>query len=103
MGPREFRDTIVIPNVEEFRANFSEVRRAFNAAMALDALSAQIYIWCIVNAPDKVAGIKDDTRYREWLAQQDPDFRLLRDFAKAQKHVHLRACFGTGTDRSATG
>lgn len=89
MGPREFREQIVIPNIEELRADYGDLRRAFNAVAALDALAAQVYVWCVANAPNAVVGIRDDSLYRERLAQQDEAFRLLRDIAKAQKHVHL--------------
>src|SRR5262249_49490308 len=54
-----------------------------------DSLAAHIYVWCKGNAPHEIAGDKDDTIYRESLAGRSSDFRLLRDIAKAQKHVHL--------------
>ena len=43
----------------------------------------------MTNAPSEIAGLADDTNYRERLAGCSLDFRLLRDIAKAQKHVHL--------------
>jgi hypothetical protein len=56
---------------------------------AVDALAAHIYVWCKKNAPSEIAGLADDTKLRERLAGRSSDFRLLRDIAKAQKHVEL--------------
>ena len=89
MTPGEFLQTVVRPNVEEFNANYGDVRRAHNAVAAVDALAAHIYVWCKTDAPSEIAGLANDTDYRERLAQCSSDFRLLRDIAKAQKHVHL--------------
>lgn len=89
MGPREFRNEVVQPNCDDFLADYTSVRLAFNAIAAIDALAAQIYVWSKANNPGAVQGIRDDSLYRAALAQQDLDFALLRDVAKAQKHVHL--------------
>jgi hypothetical protein len=87
--PGEFLQTVVRPNVEEFNADYGDVRRAHNAVAAVDALAAHIYVWCKTNAPPEIAGVNDDSHYRGRLADCSSDFRLLRDIAKAQKHVHL--------------
>ena len=89
MTPREFLETVVRPNMEDFNANYGSVRHAHNAVAAVDALAAHLYQWCETNAPSEIAGVSDDTLYRARLAQSSPDFHLLRDIAKAQKHVHL--------------
>jgi len=89
MRPREFLETIVRPNVGDFHADFADLRRAYNAISAVDALAAHLYVWATTNAPLVVASIKDDTHYRANLAARNPEFALLRDIAKAQKHVHL--------------
>jgi hypothetical protein len=64
-------------------------------------LVAHIYVWCKSNAPRAVAGIAEDTQYRESLAKHSPDFRLLRDIAKVQKHVHLTRGNPEGDNRGA--
>jgi len=87
--PREFLENVVRPNVEDFKANYGSVRHAYNAVTAVDALAAHLYEWCKTNAPSEIAGVSHDSQYRERLAQSSSDFRLLRDIAKAQKHVHL--------------
>jgi hypothetical protein len=89
MLPREFLEKIVRPNIAEWEANFGSERHAYNAVAAVDSLAAHLYVWCKTNAPAKIVGISDDSQYRASLAQRSPDFGLLRDIAKAQKHVHL--------------
>ena len=89
MTPREFLENVVRPNVQDFDANYGSVRHAYNAVTAVDALAAHLYQWCKTNASSEIAGVSDDTHYRARLAQNSSDFRLLRDIAKAQKHVHL--------------
>ena len=89
MTPGEFLKTVVRPNVEEFNADYGNVRRAYNAVAAVDALAAHIYVWCKTNAPSEIVGLDDDTYYRGRLAGSSSDFRLLCDIAKAQKHVQL--------------
>src|SRR4051812_25826654 len=87
--PRLYLDEVVRPNLAEFEAEVSSIRRANNAISTLDALSAHLYRWCIINNPNEVSGVRYDSHYREKLSEQSPYFRLLRDIAKAQKHVHL--------------
>jgi hypothetical protein len=55
----------------------------------VDALAAHIFVWLEANSPTVVAGIHDDSLYRANLASRSKDFRLVRDAAKAQKHVKL--------------
>ena len=76
------------PNVEELKAS-SGLRHAYNAVAAVDALAAHIFTWLHKHAPVAVATCKDDTQYREQLARTSDDFVLLRDLAKALKHVEL--------------
>jgi hypothetical protein len=87
--PRGFLETVVRPNIGEFDANFGSERHAYNAVAAVDSLAAHIYVWCKSNAPWEIAANRDDTDYRATLAARFPDFGLLRDIAKAQKHAHL--------------
>jgi hypothetical protein len=88
--PRQFLEQIVRPNVAEFRADCANMRYAYNAVAAVDARAAHIYVWCTANATAEVAGCVDDSCYRAKLARAHDDFRLLRDIAKAQKHVELK-------------
>jgi hypothetical protein len=89
MNPREFLDMVVRPNVADFHARYADMRCAFNAVMAVDALAAYIFVSLRTSAPSEVVSLRDDSAYRGKLASQNREFRLLLDVAKAQKHVHL--------------
>ena len=88
--PAVFRRLVVEPNVEELADDFANVRKALNAVLSVDALAAHIYWWGRINVPSlqsKCPG--DDSGYRADLANQNQSFELLRDCAKALKHVRL--------------
>lgn len=89
MTPRDFLTTVVQPNVTEFTENVSDLRLAYNAVSAVDALAAHLYAWATTNASAAVSAVNDDSQYRAKLAARNQDFALLRDIAKAQKHVQL--------------
>src|ERR1700690_3504270 len=89
MTPRQCLEQVVRPNVADFHADDADMRHAYNAVAAVDAFAAHIYQWCTANAAAEVAGLKHDSHYRAKLAASHDDFRLLRDIAKAQKHVRL--------------
>lgn len=89
MTPRAFLDGMVKPNVADFHARYDDMRCAFNAVASIDALAAHIFVWVKNNSPAMIAE-QSDSSYREKLAASHGGFRLLRDIAKAQKHVHLR-------------
>ena len=84
MTPCQFLEQIVRPNVVQYHADDANMRHAFNAVAAVDALAAHIYVWCLTNAPAEVAGLSDDTHYRKKLADRHNDFLLLHDISKAQ-------------------
>jgi hypothetical protein len=88
MTPKEFLDEIVVPNIDEFKVNFSSLRHAYNAISSVDALAAHLYWWLKNTGVDLKE--TDDSAYRKKLSDQSSDFRLLRDIAKAQKHVELK-------------
>ena len=89
LSPREFVETIVRANLEKFDAHNGDLRHAFNAVAAIDALAAHLFHWCCENRRDEVAGIDNDSQYRKLLAGRNEDFRILRDAAKAFKHAKL--------------
>lgn len=45
MTPKEFLEQIARPNVDDFQSDFDDMRRAFNAIAAVDALAAHLYEW----------------------------------------------------------
>ena len=89
MTPREYLENVVRPNVADLHKQCDSVRLACNAIASVDALAAYIFVWCQASAHTDINGVTDDTKYRGTLAQRNSDFRLLRDAAKAQKHVRL--------------
>lgn len=86
MSAKDFLADVVRPNVDEFETNFGSVRHAYNAALAVDCLAAQLFH--DLKAAGKTTA-KDDSAYRQDLAARYPDFGILRDVAKAMKHVVL--------------
>lgn len=89
MTPREFYNDVVIPNLAEFESKYDDIRLCHNAVGAVDSLAAHIYFFLRSNQPNLVSGIFDDSGFRHHLANQHSDFGLLRDVAKALKHVEL--------------
>src|SRR5256885_1492971 len=75
MAPRSLLQTVVRPNLQEFDADYGNIRRACNAVAAVDALMAHIYVWCKTNAPSEIAGLNNDSHYRGRLAGCSSDFR----------------------------
>lgn len=89
MTPKEFLDQVVTPNVSDFQNDFGNVRLAFNAVAAIDALAANLFNWIKSNATGKERGATNDSAYRAALSKIDVDFPLVRDLAKANKHFLL--------------
>jgi hypothetical protein len=83
---RQFLEEVVRPNVMDLAADYGNIRKALNTLHSVDALTAYIY-----NDAGRKSGTeaKDDSAFRAKLSRQNPDFRLLRDLAKAVKHVVL--------------
>lgn len=88
MTPRDYFQNIALPNLAEFEKDFGSMRAAFNAVMSADATAAHLFHWLKANHP-LVVPTGDDSSYRQTLANRNADFALIRDIAKAQKHVEL--------------
>jgi hypothetical protein len=83
MTPREFFEQVVEPTLAEFKSCEDDLRRAILAIWVVDALAAHVHFHMVA----KLAA--DDLGFRNHLAQQSDEFRLLRDAAKALKHAKL--------------
>jgi len=81
-------DQVVRPNAADLELAFGDVRVAYNAVAAVDSLAAHIFHWLVSLTPPGTSAA-DDSQYRKELADAHGDFALLRDLAKAQKHVEL--------------
>lgn len=108
----EFRQDIVLQNMEDFRQDPNSLRKGFNAVSSVDAYAAHILNERMIAGGDPFEdlgagrmGNRDDTHFRGVLAEMDPSFRILRDVAKANKHAFLERgnpqVNGSGDMRSA--
>lgn len=96
LSESDFRRLVVQPNLEEYGAEYDKIHRAFNAVAAVDAYAAHIYYSAADAGTDPFAvlglpspRVKDDNSFRQALAQQYAEFKILRDLAKANKHAKL--------------
>lgn len=91
MTPREYLNDVVLPNYAALGESVETVRSAINAVLTTDALVAHIFFACREQiASDKPKKYNDDS-FRAELASRDEDYSLVRDIAKAQKHVKLQS------------
>lgn len=79
-----FRRQVVAPNLEEMITDFGNIRLATNCILSIDAFAAHIFYLEGASFDDR-----DDSCYRERLAEKNNDFRILRDVAKGIKHCKL--------------
>ena len=84
--PTHFATYVVADNLLEFQKNPSSLKSAFNCVMSIDALAAQIFV---CGRDEGLFEHKDDTAFRQELAQENANFKLIRDVAKSFKHVAL--------------
>jgi hypothetical protein len=86
MTPAEFLNWIVTPNVAAAGDDVGNMRHAVNAILALDALAG------ILHADLHKRGLEtaDDGAFRDKLAAQYLEYRIVRDTAFALKHGELR-------------
>jgi hypothetical protein len=90
MNPRQFLDEVVRPNIAEFEAEPTSWRRAMNAVLSADALVAHLFEWCKANGQtEELGGAKCDDKFRENLSAKNCGYEVVRDLAKALKHVEL--------------
>ena len=88
--PAVFRRVVVEPNVQALAERSDDIRLAMNAVFAVDALVAHIFWWVKEHAPQSdLRGMRDDSEYRHHLSKRSEYFGVLRDLAKALKHVQL--------------
>jgi hypothetical protein len=93
MNPRQFLMTVVQPNAVQFSSNYGDLRQAYNVVFSVDALAAQLFSWAKTHAPTYSDSYANDSqfRFRGALSHRNAEFGLVRDLAKALKHVELIA------------
>jgi len=84
--PDDFLQIVVRPNLQEFVQAPGDIRRAINAILAVDALSAYIFHALPL---ERAFGANEDSSFRAKLSERCPAFSTVRDAAKALKHVRL--------------
>lgn len=92
----------VVPALEEWRANPTDVRRAMVAAVTLYHTADHYWGTHSVTDPPRVFGTSSQSQFRKELADREPDFALLRDVAEAQKHMTLNRSNRRVTDANQT-
>ncbi len=89
MSAKDFLDRVAEPDVVALEQDYGDERTAYHAVHSVDALAAHIYHDLISAGHVFLSTTRDDLAFRESLAQSHADFALLRDLAKALKHVRL--------------
>ena len=84
--PRQFFDEVAGQNAQLAIANPGDLRHAINAIMTLDALFGILH--AALHGAGTISEPSDD-RWKDELANQSADYRLLRDTAFALKHGEL--------------
>lgn len=87
-GPKQFHAEIVMPALLDYKQNYLSFRHALAAVALGDMLMAHIFE-ALGGSAEKPLGASNDTDFRAELVKSDENIRLLRDIAKAQKHVTL--------------
>jgi hypothetical protein len=87
MTPADFFNNIAAPNVDALGSDVGDIRLAVNAILTLDALMG------VIHADRHRRGLEaaDDSAFRNRLADQHFEYRLVRDAAFALKHGELKS------------
>jgi len=88
-----FRNEILQPNLDDLNYGYGPLHSGINAVAAVDAYASHIFheLENSCRNPFKEIGAEhsknnDDGAFRYALAKKCPDFELLRDTAKANRH-----------------
>ena len=86
MTPADFLDNVVAPNAVHLGEDRGSMRRAVNALLTLDAFAGILFAHLKGLGRSRWA---DDSKFRDFLAEECPEFRIVRDAAFALKHGAL--------------
>lgn len=84
--PKHFSNYVVIPNIDEFKANPDSLKSAFNCVMSIDALAGHIYQ---AFRDQELTPLRRDSDFRHELADRCNSYRVIFDAAKTYKHIQL--------------
>lgn len=85
--PHHFFEYVVVPNIRDLKKDPLELRLAYNCVMSIDSFASHIYEF--LEGQPSVRKMKDDSEFKQVLAKTCFPFEIIRDVAKAQKHVKL--------------
>lgn len=102
MDAQQFLNLVVLPNMSDWKAEPSDIRLAHNCIASIDALASHIFWTGFALSHEVTQSSKSDTDFRERLAEESSSFRVVRDIAKAQKHVILSRGLDKLTVRAAS-
>ena len=82
MTPVDFLDNVVTRNIVHLGEARGSMRRAVNALLTLDAFAGILFAHL-----ESLGRLRwaDDSKFREFLAEECPEFRIVRDAAFALK------------------
>lgn len=85
----DFFDTHVLPNLEAWLNQPTDIRLAMNAVVSLYHMAD--HFWHAYESVDlsRVFGTTNSAKFRAELAQRDTHFAVVRDVAEAHKHMKL--------------
>jgi hypothetical protein len=89
MTPRQFFDEVAEPNAQLAIADRSNLRHAVNAIMTLDAVFGILHAALPQATRKREAVPERDNEWKNQLAGENQDYRLLRDTAFTIKHGEL--------------
>ena len=79
----------VIPNLNSWRVQPTDIRLAMNAVVALYHMADHFWHAYAMSDSSRVFGTTSSALFRSDLAKQDGHFKVLRDVAEAHKHMKL--------------
>ena len=91
--PRDFLKLVVEEDLKDFRADQSNVRKAWHSASSLFHQADWVFNAhraSVITAYGLPAGTKRETEFADALAAQNDYFQLIRGAANASKHHTLR-------------
>ncbi len=85
----EHFDTYVLPAVNEWLSNPTDIRLAMNAAVALNQMADHFWYGFASSDVARVFNTANVKTFRNELAKRNSEWSLVRDVAEAHKHVKL--------------
>lgn len=99
---RDFHRKIVTPNLDDFRSDSGDLRKAFNASWAIDSFASHVYYHLL---DEEKTGEKSEGDFKKFLAHHCVQFGRVQDVSNAAKHARLsrgRPAINSSTDLVAT-